>query len=91
MCNSKYGEINFIFEVIYLKKIKTNIVFIVLGCLSIAISLFIGYLNQFSDGQGMVFLLIGFILLSIGIVFTPRAWEKCGDVIDMIFMFFSKS
>lgn len=86
----RYDEINFIFEVINLKKIKSNIVLIILGCLSIATSLIIGYLNQFSDGQGMSFLLIGVALLAVGLVFTPKIWEKLGYVIDMIVMFFSK-
>ena len=75
---------------IILKKISSNIILIILGCLFVLISLIIGYLNQFHNGRGMIFLLIGAPLLFIGIAFTPKIWVSLGYMIDMIIMFFNK-
>lgn len=75
---------------IILKKITTNIILIILGCMFVLTSLMIGYLNQFHDGRGMTFLLIGVPLLFIGIAFTPKIWVSLGYIIDMIVMFFNK-
>jgi hypothetical protein len=76
--------------VINLKKIKSNIVLIILGCLFTLTSLTVGYLNQFSGEQGFIYLLIGVPLLTIGIVFTPKIWKMLGYIMDMITMLFSR-
>ena len=76
--------------VIILKKINANIIMIILGCLFIILSLVLGYSNQFSEGQGAIFLLIGVPLLVVDIAFTPKAPMLLWNIIDMIVMFFSK-
>ncbi len=77
-------------EVIILKKVKSNIVLMILGCLFIIISLTVGYLNQFSGNQGFIYLLIGVPLLTVGIVLTPKIWVILGYIMDAMLALFGK-
>jgi len=76
-------------EVKILKKNKTNILLIICGLLFIIISLIVGFMNDFSGGQGFLLLSVGTGLLAVGIAFTPRIWELICKVADIITMFFS--
>ena len=72
-----------------LRKNKTNILFIICGLLFIIISLIVGFMNDFSGGQGGLLLAVGAGLLAVGIAFTPKIWESVCKVADIITMFFS--
>lgn len=72
-----------------MKKVKVNILMIICGLLFIIISLTLGFLNDFSGGQGILMLSLGVGLLAVGIAFTPRIWELIGKAADIITMFFS--
>ena len=71
-------------------KSKLNIISIILGLIFIVISVYVGYINSFEGNNGLILLIFGTVLTTIGLVFSPKLWEYLACIIDIVVMFFSK-